>query len=143
MNIVFFVFDGMDALDVVGPYDVLVRMPGAVATFVGPARGTVRTDNNVVGLSADAAIDEIAVCDLLIVPGGFAGLTLAAELAGRDVAVAIQLGLEYDPKPPFDAGDAARPGPSCATWSGRTCTRATRRSPPSGHELARDPRPPG
>jgi len=60
MNIVFFVFDGMDALDVVGPYDVLVRMPGAVATFVGRARGTVRTDNNVVGLSADAAIDEIA-----------------------------------------------------------------------------------
>ncbi|MGD9799029.1 MAG: DJ-1/PfpI family protein [Parvularculaceae bacterium] len=30
--------------------------------------------------------------------------TLAAELAGGDVAQAIQLGLEYDPAPPFDAG---------------------------------------
>jgi putative intracellular protease/amidase len=31
-------------------------------------------------------------------------LTLAAELAGADVAQAIQLGLEYAPAPPFDAG---------------------------------------
>lgn len=32
------------------------------------------------------------------------GLTLAAELAGREVAESIQLQLEYDPQPPFDAG---------------------------------------
>lgn len=32
------------------------------------------------------------------------GLTLAAELAGPQVAQALQLGLEYDPHPPFDAG---------------------------------------
>ena len=31
-------------------------------------------------------------------------LTVAAELAGEDVAQAIQLGLEYAPAPPFDAG---------------------------------------
>jgi cyclohexyl-isocyanide hydratase len=30
--------------------------------------------------------------------------TLAAEIAGVEVAKAIQLGLEYDPAPPFDAG---------------------------------------
>lgn len=30
--------------------------------------------------------------------------TLAAELAGENVAKAIQLGLEYDPAPPFDGG---------------------------------------
>jgi len=30
--------------------------------------------------------------------------TLAAELAGEDAAKAIQLSLEYDPAPPFDAG---------------------------------------
>ncbi len=30
--------------------------------------------------------------------------TLAAEIAGDDVAKAIQLGLEYDPAPPFNAG---------------------------------------
>jgi len=32
------------------------------------------------------------------------GLTLAAELAGRKAAEKIQLGLEYDPQPPFASG---------------------------------------
>ncbi|MBT3306799.1 MAG: DJ-1/PfpI family protein, partial [Alphaproteobacteria bacterium] len=31
-------------------------------------------------------------------------LTLAAEIAGEDVAKAIQLGIEYAPEPPFNAG---------------------------------------
>ena len=39
------------------------------------------------------------------------GLVLAAELAGRDAAEQIQLALEYNPAPPFQAGhpDVARP----------------------------------
>ncbi len=39
------------------------------------------------------------------------GLTLAARLAGDAVAKGIQLGLEYDPKPPFQCGhpDVAEP----------------------------------
>jgi cyclohexyl-isocyanide hydratase len=38
-------------------------------------------------------------------------LTMVAEIAGRDVAEGIQLGIEYAPAPPFDAGspDTARP----------------------------------
>ena len=32
------------------------------------------------------------------------GLVLAEQLAGKDVAQAIQLGIEYDPQPPFDSG---------------------------------------
>lgn len=32
------------------------------------------------------------------------GLAVAAEVAGPDVARAIQLAIEYDPDPPFDAG---------------------------------------
>ena len=39
------------------------------------------------------------------------GLTLAARLAGDDVARAIQLAIEYDPQPPFDAGSPAKAGP--------------------------------
>ena len=31
-------------------------------------------------------------------------LTLVADLAGPELAQAIQLGIEYDPQPPFDAG---------------------------------------
>jgi transcriptional regulator GlxA family with amidase domain len=79
MNIVFFVFDGITALDVVGPYEVLARLPGARSTFVGPARGVVRTDNQVLGLSADRSIDEIDAADLLVVPGGFATRALERD----------------------------------------------------------------
>jgi transcriptional regulator GlxA family with amidase domain len=35
------------------------------------------------------------------------GLRLCAELAGRDIAEAIQLSMQYDPQPTFDAGDPA------------------------------------
>jgi cyclohexyl-isocyanide hydratase len=40
------------------------------------------------------------------------GLTLAAELAGDDVARLIQLTLEYDPAPPFDCGSPDKAGPA-------------------------------
>ena len=38
-------------------------------------------------------------------------LVVAAELAGADVAKRIQLMLEYDPAPPFDAGSPLRASP--------------------------------
>ncbi len=38
------------------------------------------------------------------------GLQIAAQLAGEDVARRIQLLIEYDPKPPFDAGSPERAG---------------------------------
>ena len=39
-------------------------------------------------------------------------LTLAAEIAGPEVAQAIQLGIEYDPAPPFDAGSPDKAPPA-------------------------------
>lgn len=38
-------------------------------------------------------------------------LTLTATLAGDDVARAVQLGIEYDPQPPFDSGSPTKAGP--------------------------------
>jgi hypothetical protein len=35
-------------------------------------------------------------------------LRLAAHVAGDEVAQAIQLGIEYDPQPPFDSGSVAK-----------------------------------
>jgi len=32
------------------------------------------------------------------------GLTLAARIAGDEFAQVVQLGIEYDPQPPFDSG---------------------------------------
>jgi transcriptional regulator GlxA family with amidase domain len=43
------------------------------------------------------------------------GLRLAAELAGEDVARAIQLGIEYDPQPPFDSGSPDKADPALAS----------------------------
>jgi transcriptional regulator GlxA family with amidase domain len=38
-------------------------------------------------------------------------LTLAARIAGDELARAIQLGIEYDPEPPFDSGSTAKATP--------------------------------
>ena len=38
-------------------------------------------------------------------------LTLAARMCGDDYAKAIQLGIEYDPQPPFDCGSPSKAGP--------------------------------
>jgi cyclohexyl-isocyanide hydratase len=39
-------------------------------------------------------------------------LTVAAEAFGPDLAKSIQLGIEYDPHPPFDAGSPEGAGPA-------------------------------
>jgi transcriptional regulator GlxA family with amidase domain len=183
------IFDGITALDAVGPYEVLSRPPGWEVEFVAKARGEVRTDSGALGLSADRALDEVERADVLLVPGGkgnrplledeevlgwvrrldeqstwttsvctgslvlgaaglldgrratghwlhleklrdygaepvrerwvedgklltaagvSAGIDMALHLvgleAGPEAAQAVQLGIEYDPQPPFDAG---------------------------------------
>jgi transcriptional regulator GlxA family with amidase domain len=71
MKIVFLLFDRITALDVVGPYEVLARLPGARVVFAAQQPGEIRTDNRALGLVADVALDQITTCDLLVVPGGF------------------------------------------------------------------------
>lgn len=39
------------------------------------------------------------------------GLTLVAELVGEEFAKLVQLSMEYDPQPPFDAGSPSRSEP--------------------------------
>ena len=39
------------------------------------------------------------------------GLAMAAELWGEEVAKAVQLGIEYDPQPPFDSGSPSKADP--------------------------------
>ncbi len=193
MDIVCLLFDGITALDIVGPYEVLQRLPGADVKFVARSTGEIRTDNTFLALVADYSLDEVTRADVLVVPGGFAtralereepllewiraidtttawttsvctgsmllaaagllegkeatthwaslerlkqygaiptgrrvveqgkimtaagvsagidmGLTLAARIAGDEFAQGIQLGIEYDPQPPFDAGSLAK-----------------------------------
>jgi len=39
-------------------------------------------------------------------------LSLAAKIAGRRVAESLQLGIEYDPQPPFDSGSPEKADPA-------------------------------
>ncbi|WP_238017186.1 DJ-1/PfpI family protein [Dactylosporangium sp. AC04546] len=193
MRIVIVLYPRMTALDAVGPYEVLSRLPGADLVTASHDRGPVVTDTGVLTLHADEALDNITNADIVVVPGGpditdqqhdralhewliavdptttctasvcsgalilgaagllqgrratthwlamrdlarhgatpthqrvvrdgkYAtaagvsagidlGLTLAAEVAGPQVAMGIQLAIEYDPEPPFDAGSPAK-----------------------------------
>jgi putative intracellular protease/amidase len=63
-------FDRLTALDAIGPYEVLQRLPGATVTFVGDQTGMVRTDNGFLGLQVDATYDELPDPDVVVVPGG-------------------------------------------------------------------------
>ena len=193
MKIAVAIFDQVTALDAIGPYEVLSRLPGAELKFVSFETGPVRTDNRMLALYADATFDELPDPDIVVVPGGFGtralmrderildwvrrvhetsewttsvctgslvlgaaglldgieatthwaamevlestgakptgrrvveqgkivtaagvssgidmALTLAGRIAGDFVAQAIQLGIEYDPQPPYDAGSPAK-----------------------------------
>ena len=64
------VFDRMTALDAIGPYEVLQRIPTFDITFVGHAVGEVRTENAMLGLRADATFEELPEPDVIVFPGG-------------------------------------------------------------------------
>jgi transcriptional regulator GlxA family with amidase domain len=189
MKTTILIFDGLTALDAIGPYEVLRNVPGWEVEFVGPRRGEIRTDSGTLGLQADKALEEAGGSEIVLVPGGVgnrpllederllewlrqasaeatwttsvctgslvlgaagllrgrratshwlyleqlreygaepvsgrfvedgrvltaagvsAGIDMALHLVGREagpeVAEAVQLGIEYDPQPPFDAG---------------------------------------
>jgi transcriptional regulator GlxA family with amidase domain len=63
-------FPSCTALDAVGPYEVLQRIPTFDIVFVGHARGEVRSENGMLGLSADATFEEVAAPDVVVFPGG-------------------------------------------------------------------------
>lgn len=189
MDIVIPIFDGLTALDAVGPYEVLSRLPGATVTFAAIEPGPKRTETGMLALNADGALADLPHPDVIVVPGGFGtralahdetilawlreahahsawttsvctgslvlaaagildgleatthwlqmdllasfgvtpvsrriveqgkvltaagvsagidmALLLAARIAGEKIARAIQLGIEYDPDPPFPGG---------------------------------------
>jgi putative intracellular protease/amidase len=197
MQIAFLLYEGVTALDAIGPYDVLNRVPGAEAVFVAEHRGPVTTEAGSLALVASCALEEVPSPDILVVPGGYgnralleheplldwirtahatttwttsvctgslllaaaglldgapatthwlvfdaltglgaepvadrvvehgkiitaagvsAGIDMALRLVqrigGDELAQAIQLGIEYDPDPPFDCGSPEKAPPA-------------------------------
>ena len=196
MNVAIPLYDRFTALDAVGPYEVLQRVPGAKITWLAHEPGPVGTDTGQLHLVADAAFEDLPDPEIIVVPGGTGtddfldderllgwirrahetsewttsvctgslllgaagvldgldatchwldlqdlerygakpterrvveqgkvitaagvssgidmALTLVAKMAGPEVSQAIQLGIEYDPQPPFDAGSTEKAPP--------------------------------
>jgi transcriptional regulator GlxA family with amidase domain len=63
-------FPQFTALDAIGPYEVLQRVPSIDVTFIGAQRGEIRSDNGMLGIVADASFDEMPRPDVIVFPGG-------------------------------------------------------------------------
>jgi transcriptional regulator GlxA family with amidase domain len=63
-------FPKFTALDAVGPYEVLQRIPFIDVVFVGQQRGQYRSENGMLGMMADATLAELREPDILVFPGG-------------------------------------------------------------------------
>jgi putative intracellular protease/amidase len=70
MQIAIVVYDRFTALDVVGPYEILSRVPDAETVFVAEEAGLVRTETGALALSADKALAEVPHPDIVLVSGG-------------------------------------------------------------------------
>lgn len=215
MEIAVLVFDGMTALDAVGPAQVLALMPGARMRWVAERPGPKATDCGM-AMTAAHALGDVRAPDVILVPGGLdvraasesaavlewlraahatstwttsvctgalvlgaAGLlhglratthwaalealracgaepvqervvregkivtaagvasgidmalTLVGLIGGRDLAEAVQLGIEYDPQPPFDAGSPRKARPEIVTAALSVLQRSPRPEAPA------------
>lgn len=70
MDVAIALYDGVTALDAIGPYEVLSRLPGAQVTFVVADAGPKRCDSGALSLVADATLAEHPRPEAIVVPGG-------------------------------------------------------------------------
>jgi transcriptional regulator GlxA family with amidase domain len=67
-NITFVLYDQMTALDLIGPYQVLAAVPGAIVRMAATQAGPRRTDTGIT-ITADHALGDIPRSDVIVVPG--------------------------------------------------------------------------
>jgi transcriptional regulator GlxA family with amidase domain len=70
MHVAIPLFPRFTALDGIGPYEVLQRIPELDITFVGHARDVIRSENGFLGIQVDATFEELAHPDIIVFPGG-------------------------------------------------------------------------
>lgn len=70
MKITIFLFDDYTALDVIGPYEVLSKLPNSQIFFVGLEKKAYK-DSHGLKIIADYNLNEIVQTDILLIPGGF------------------------------------------------------------------------
>jgi transcriptional regulator GlxA family with amidase domain len=69
MEIVFLFYDGMTALDAIGPHEVLTRLPNAKVKRVARHSGPVVTGSSGLVLNAEFGLADVSYADLLVLPG--------------------------------------------------------------------------
>ncbi|GGX64425.1 DJ-1/PfpI family protein [Streptomyces hiroshimensis] len=70
MQIAVLLYPGFTALDAIGPFDTLGRLPGAETVLVAERPGPVRNESGNLSLVADAALADVTAPDIVVVPGG-------------------------------------------------------------------------
>lgn len=70
MQIAIVLFDRFTALDAVGPYQMLCRIPGAETVFVAEQAGPVVDNEDSLALVARRTFAEVPRPDIVVVPGG-------------------------------------------------------------------------
>ena len=70
MQIAALVFDDITPLDIVGPIEVMARLPGSEIVIVAKERGPVRDPRTHWTLTAEANLAEVTEPDILVIPGG-------------------------------------------------------------------------
>lgn len=78
MQVAILLYEGMTALDAIGPYEILRLLPGSTVQFVAEKPGPVRTDSGFLTLVADKALSEVTQPDIVLLPGGSTGTFAAA-----------------------------------------------------------------
>jgi putative intracellular protease/amidase len=72
-------YEGMTALDAIGPYEVFSRLPGADIRLVGVGPGVINTDTGALFLKTGFGFTAERNTDIVVVPGGSYGTLRAAE----------------------------------------------------------------
>ena len=69
INIAILLYDGITALDAVGPYEVLSLLPDVKIQFVAKEISAKRTDTGFLALAADYQLDAVPHPDVVLIPG--------------------------------------------------------------------------
>ena len=76
MLVAYLLYERFTALDIIGPYEVLNRLPGSESVFVAERTGPVRDDPGTLALVADRALEDVRNPEIVVVPGGFGSRVL-------------------------------------------------------------------
>jgi len=79
MEIAILLYDNFTALDCVGPYEVLSRLPGANVKFVSTEGGVVRADTGMLAIETAGTLADVPSPEIVLVPGGPGDPTAAAD----------------------------------------------------------------